>query len=112
MCPKLSWTLCVQRVGRLWIEDSKDILFHLMGHDRLWMFNYLLLIVPDIYTFCKLATAVGTGIAKNPQKRQRNLQIDSPLELKIVCQVKIGSRDIESKVHDLLRHWHSRGEWF
>ena len=52
------------------------------------------------------------GIAKNPQKRQRNLQTGSPLELKIVCQVKIGSRDLESKVHDLLRHWHSHGEWF
>jgi hypothetical protein len=60
----------------------------------------------------KRSTRFKVGIAGDPLKRVRDLQIGSPLDLELICSVKIETPKIEFRAHDLLSCWRSHGEWF
>ena len=54
---------------------------------------------------------VKFGISKTPQKRLMDLQVGSPVRLELFASIK-GTRELEKKIHQSLRHLRSHGEWF
>ena len=54
---------------------------------------------------------VKIGKAKNIAKRMRDLQIGSPVPLRLVAVLSQNTAD-ESKLHHRWRHLRSSGEWF
>lgn len=53
------------------------------------------------------------GIAENPEKRVRQLQVGSPFELKLrQTENPTNARRVEQHLHEKLRKFHFRGEWF
>lgn len=59
---------------------------------------------------------VKIGKAKNPEARLRNLQVGSPVKLKMIGQVKCKSDfhalQVEKFAHNLFYKQRRRGEWF
>jgi hypothetical protein len=54
---------------------------------------------------------VKIGVAVDPEKRMRDLQCGSPLELRLI-RVEEGERDRERELHEKFSSLQVRGEWF
>ena len=58
---------------------------------------------------------IKVGLSWSPQSRLAHLQVANPSELRIIGQRRITEGDprtIEGQIHDHLRPWHIRNEWF
>jgi len=60
--------------------------------------------------------AFKIGIARNVEKRIVDLQIGTPVELRIIAKFDFGSKKnayrVEQKLHRIFRKYWIRGEWF
>lgn len=70
---------------------------------------------PDCYVYAILAgrpiNAVKIGVSVDPRRRLNDLQIASPVELRLLCQFD-GTTGIEKSLHGIFASYHSHGEWF
>jgi hypothetical protein len=54
---------------------------------------------------------IKIGVAKNVQKRLRDLQIACPMKLQLLAVVP-GCREVEKSLHQRFETLHEHGEWF
>ncbi len=64
----------------------------------------------NIY-FAQCGNQIKVGIAINVRKRLSGLQVASPLPITLLGSIA-GDRHVEKTLHEQLRGFHVRGEWF
>src|SRR5262249_13958519 len=60
----------------------------------------------------KSSSLFKLGISNDPNARLRDLQVGSPVPLKLIAATVVKSMEDERYAHQILAQWHSHGEWF